>query len=74
MKNFYYVVSIQENKKYYSYVLPVKENNNLLSIFKIKNVIDITPYATKKDARSVAGLYNIQYKTNGCYLFEGGPF
>lgn len=74
MKNFYYVATIQENEKYYSYVLPVKEYNNLLSVFKIKNVINITPYKTKKDARSIAGLYNIQYKINGSYLFEGGPF
>lgn len=74
MKNFYYVATIQENEKYYSYVLPVKENNNLLSIFKIKNVIDITPYATKKHAQYIAKFYNIQFKIDDCYLFEGGPF
>lgn len=74
MKKFYYVATIQENKKYYSYVLPVKENNNLLSIFKIKNVIDITPYATKKQAQYIANFYNVQYKIDGCFLFEGGAF
>lgn len=70
MNNFYYVVTIQENEKYYSYVLPVKQNNNLLSAFKIKNVINITPHKTKKHASSVANFLNIQYKTNENYLFQ----
>lgn len=70
MKNNYFLITIEENKKCYSYVLKVPEHNNLISALKIKNIICATIYPTKRQAKNDAVFYNNIYRKDGNYLFD----
>lgn len=72
MKNFYFVVNVKENDKLYAYVAKATEKDELLSKFKIKNVISVNIFPTKKRADEIAKFWNECYKKNGTYLFYGG--
>lgn len=50
MKYFYIAVTVEENKKYYSYVIKTNENTNLLTTLKIKNIICAALCPSKKEA------------------------
>lgn len=66
--------TIEENGKYYSYGIPVKNTMNLLSTLAAhKNLIIAHPCKTKKECVTLVNNWNIQYITNGTYFFEGGP-
>ena len=73
MKRFYIAVTVEENEKYYSYVLPVNSTDNLLSKLTIKNIITANIFETKKRAKEIAQYWNACYKINGTYLFGDGP-
>lgn len=70
MKNFYIAVTVEENEKYYSYVIKVSESDNLLCKLKIPNIVNATIFPTKKKAAEVVTLWNDSYKTNGTYYFD----
>ena len=70
MKNYYILITVMENDKYYSYVLKVPETQNLLSTLKIKNIISATIYPTKRQAASDAIFNNNIYKKNNAFLFD----
>jgi hypothetical protein len=70
MKYFYIAVTIEENKKYYSYVIKANNQENLLPKLKIKNIVNATLTATKQRAENLVNLWNAMYKTNNQYLFN----
>lgn len=74
MNKFYLAVTIGKNKKYYSYVLPVSENNNLLCDLKIKNIITANICKTKKYASWLVNHWNACYKANNEFLFDDSAF
>lgn len=75
MKNFYYVVTVSENGKNYSYVLKVNASNNLLAVLKChKNLTYVHQCETKKKARELVELWNDSYKANGTYMFDEPNF
>lgn len=70
MKHFYYVITVEQNGKYFSYPIKATENDNLKSYFnKIDNAIIITPIATAKQADELAAKYNLSYTENGNNLY-----
>lgn len=70
MKNMYIVVTIEENKKYYCYVIKTKTTDNLLYKLKIKNIVSADIHETKKRAYQVTETRNNIYKLNNQYLFD----
>ena len=70
MKYFYIAVTIQENEKYYSYVIKANSSENLLSKLKIKNIVTATIATTKKEAEALINLWNTIAKNNNQYLFN----
>jgi hypothetical protein len=74
MKKYYIAVTIKENEKYYSYVLPVYESDNLLSKLKIKNIYTAMICSTKKSAREIVTAWNDTYKYNKRFLFDDPAF
>ena len=70
MKKYYIAVTIKENEKYYSYVLPVPESNNLIAALKIKNIYNAMICNTKKSAGEIVNAWNETYKNNNSYLFD----
>jgi hypothetical protein len=70
MKYFYFAVTIEENKKYYSYIVKTASYDNLLSTLKIKNIISANIYPSKKKATEIVNHWNACYKANGNYLFD----
>lgn len=74
MKNYYIAVTIQENEKYYSYVLRVPECINLIKALKIKNIYNAMICSTKKSAAAIVEEWNKTYKHNKCYLFDNPIF
>lgn len=74
MKNFYFGVVIKEDGKHYSYVVKATSNDNLLSKLKIKNVVAINIFETKKRAEEVVTMWNNSYRANGTYMFDSPSF
>ena len=66
---FYYVITIEKNEKYFSYVRKIKEGNNIISLVD-DDVIVVYPCKRLKDAKALASLWNGQAKKNGNYMFE----
>lgn len=74
MKYFYFAVTVEENGKYYAFVIRASECDNLLSKLDIKGIIHANIYQTKKKAEEVVDRWNADYKTNGTYLFDCSNF
>ena len=70
MKRMFISVTIEENKKYYAYVIPVSSNDNLLSKLSNENILHANIYNTKKRAEEVVKMWNESYVKNGTYLFD----
>ena len=75
MKNFWLAVTVEENGKFYAYVVKAAQNNNLVSLLagnaqlKAANI-----YGTKKQAAAVVQFWNDCYRQNGTYLFDNPKF
>lgn len=70
MKHFYYVITVEKDKKYFSYHMIVTENDNLKNLFgKIENAIAIFPVATEKQALDISIRDNKRFNENGNYLY-----
>lgn len=70
MKHFYYVITVEKDKKYFSYHMIVTENDNLKTLFEtIENAISIFPVATEKQALEIMIKYNERFKEDGNYLY-----
>lgn len=74
MKSFYIVVTVEENKKYYSYVIIVYESENLVRKLNIPNITHANLFHSKKRAKEVAQSWNDSYKANGTYMFDNPKF
>lgn len=74
MKYFYFAVTIEENEKYYAYMLKLSSFDNVLSKLKIKGILHANIFNTKKEAAATVEAWNKSYKANGTYLFENSPF
>lgn len=72
MKKIYIAVTVQENMRFYSYVITATQSDNIAEKLKIKGLISANVFPTKRHASEVAALWNAQYKANGTYLFNGG--
>lgn len=70
MKYFYFAVTIEENGKYYSYVVKISSSDNILAKLKIKGILHANIYPTKKQAAATVERWNAVYKANKRYLFE----
>lgn len=67
MKKYHLAVTIQENEKYYSYVLTVPGCINLIAALRIKNIYNAMICNTKKSAVAIVEEWNNTYKHNKCY-------
>jgi hypothetical protein len=75
MKNYYFAVTVTENKKHYSYVVKTTESANLCAVFeRIKGLQSANICPTKKAACELAAYWNECYKNNGTYLFDSPSF
>ena len=70
MKNFYIAVQIEENDKFYAYVVKVSKNDNLLSKLEIKNIITANICQSKKEAESWVQCWNDIHKAEKRYMFD----
>lgn len=74
MKYFYFAVTIEENGKYYSYIVKVSPFDNVLYKLNIPGIIQATITPTKKAAAELVKAWNATYKTNGRYLYDNPAF
>lgn len=66
----YIAVTIEENNKFYSYVLKINDNDNLVSKLNIKNINYATLCKTKKQAYNLVENWNNNFKVNQTYMFD----
>ena len=69
-KNSYLAVTVEENGKYYAYMIKHHNSNNLLSVLKIKGILHANICDTKKEATKIVQEWNEGYKQNGTYMFD----
>ena len=74
MKYFYFAVTVEENGKYYAYIVKISSSDNVLSKLKIKGILHANIYPTKKQAAATVEFWNRQHKINGTYLFDNPAF
>lgn len=73
-KNSYIVVTVEENGKYYAYMIKHHNSNNLLSVLNIKGILHANICDTKKEAERIVEQWNESYKQNGTYMFDTPKF
>lgn len=69
MKNFYAAITVQEDGKYYAYVLKISEADNALSALAVKGIVNANFCSTKAKAENTAAFWNKCFKVNGTYMF-----
>ena len=70
MKKSYFAVTVQENGKYYSYVLPVAPSDNIVCKLKIKGLQWANVCDSKKRAGEIVTAWNDAARANGNYMFS----
>lgn len=74
MKKYYLAITIEKNKKYYSFILTINECDNIISKLNgFKNIKWGNICSTKKQAKLIVENWNYNYKQNGTYLFDNVP-
>jgi len=69
--NTYLTVTVAENNKYASFVLPVSGSANLVAVLgSIKGLSAANICATKKDAIQISEFWNECFRKNGTYLYD----
>ena len=74
MKYFHFAVTVEENGKFYAYLVKISPSDNVLSKLKIKGILHANIYPTKKQAATTVEQWNAVYKANGTYLFNHPGF
>lgn len=75
MKYYYIAVTIKKkNNKYYSHILKVNQNDNLLSRLKTTGIIHANICRSRKEAAAIVETWNTCHKINGTYLFDNPSF
>jgi hypothetical protein len=72
-KNIYIAVQMEDDGKFYAYVVKTTDNVNLLSVTTINNVISAN-ILNKEKAYKVVEMWNEQFKQNGIYMFSSPSF
>lgn len=74
MKNHFIVIEVEENSKYYSYMIKATKNHNLIKLLDISNIITATIYPTKKEAMYQTEELRRKYIRNNEYMFQDPMF
>lgn len=74
MKYFYLAISVEENRKFYAYLVKISSLDNVLSKLKIRGILWANIYPTKEQAAATVKAWNATYKANGNYLFDNPNF
>lgn len=67
---FYAAVTVQDDGKYYSYVIPFSSSDNALCKLTVKGILSANIYKSKKEAAEIVKCWNDAYKANGTYMFS----
>ena len=67
MKNKYIAIQVNENHKYFAYVLKVTTADNLISALKIKGIISANICSTRKEAEELVNVWNQGFKEKGVF-------
>lgn len=69
-KNYYFVVTKEDNGKFGAYVLKIYGRRDLISFLPLPGFHVVNIYATKMEANKKAKKLNEAYRKNGTYLWE----
>ena len=69
-KRIYFAVTVEEDGKLYSYVLPVSTSDNVLCKLTIKGLKWANVCETKKRAAEIVTFWNDCARANGNYMFS----
>lgn len=73
--NVWYVLQRSENGKHYAHAFKLRRSENLASFVKdYPNIMTMNACNTMEEAKWLASAWNEQFKANGTYLYENGPF
>ena len=72
---FVYVITCEENGKFYSYAYKMRDSENILALPKrTPSIKTIVPVKTLKKARELVEKWNGACELNGNYMFADAPF
>ena len=74
MKYFHFAVTVQENGKYYSYVLKISPADNVIARLNVPGIIQANACESKKRAEALAEHWNACHRANGRYIFDTPAF
>lgn len=67
MTNKYIAVQVNENHKYFAYVLKVTTADNLIARLNIKGIISANICSTRKEAKELVNVWNQGFKEKGVF-------
>ena len=70
MSRLYAAITVSENGKHISYVLPFSSADNAISKLTIKNISTANIYNSKKEAEEICRYWNECYKNNDTYMYD----
>ena len=70
MKHFYIAAQVEENGKFYAYVIKASNGSNLLISLDVPGVIAANIFHTRKEARLTVDYWNDRARENGNYMFS----
>lgn len=71
MKKFYLAIQVCEKEKYYAFLLPVPDYQNVYAMLKdIPGIVCATICSTKAAARDTVKAWNDTFHYNGVFLYD----
>lgn len=71
MKKFYLAIQVCRDEKYYAFLLPVPDYQNVYAMLKdIPDIVCATIFSTKTAARDTVKAWNDMFQHNGCFLYD----
>lgn len=71
---WYAIQAKNSDGKMYAWAVRIRNNINLMGYHFGADVISVNACSTKKEAKTIIDDWNKCSKSNGCYMFDGGPF
>ncbi len=69
-KRKFIAAEVEENGKYYAYVIPVTNSDNLIHKLKVRGIVAANLCDSKREAGEIVTAWNEAHKANGTYMFD----
>ena len=71
MKKFYLAIQVCRNEKYYAFLMPVPDYQNVYAMLKdVPDIVCATIFSTKKAASETVDAWNVAFMSSGTFYYD----